>query len=118
MCEKCMMYDVYTLPDSICTTQNTKHKTQNTNTIHPPLPSPPLPGRKKKAISMYIYPKRPFRFIHTYLYLYLTYPRKKSVASVSIIRFFAWQEEEGELQKKKREWKGSRQAGFIKVQVQ
>lgn len=117
MCEKCMMYDVYTLPDSICTTQNTKHKTQNTNTIHPPLPSPPLPGRKKKAISMYIYPKRPFRFIHTYLrYVRI---RVKSVASVSIIRFFAWQEEEGGLRKKKEGMEGiqaGRQAGFIKVQ--
>lgn len=61
---------------------------------------------------MYIYPKRPFRFIHTYIPEVGTYPRK-SVAIVSIIRFFAWQEEEGEFAKraKKEGMKGSRQAG-------
>lgn len=57
---------------------------------------------------MYIYPKRPFRFIHTCTLRI----RVKSLAfrkqhqgfffsRVSIIRFFAWQEEEGELQKKR-----------------
>lgn len=94
-----MMYDVCTLPYSICTTQNT------------PLPSPPLPSpdEKKGYFNVHL-PEKAFPF---YTYLRYVRIRVKSVASVSIIRFFAWQEGEGEFAKrtKKEGMKGSRQAG-------
>lgn len=65
---------------------NTKH--------HPPSP----PQTKEKGYFDVHLPEKAFPF---YTYIPEVRIRVKSVASVSIIRFFAWQEEEGELQKEK-----------------
>lgn len=77
----------------------------NTNTT----PSPPR--TKEKGYFDVHLPKKAFPF-----YTYIPVPvriRVKCVASVSIIRFFDWQEGELQKEQKKREWKGSRQASNI-----
>lgn len=93
MCKKCMMmYGTYRLQYL----HNTKH--------HPPSP----PQTEEKGYFDVHLLKRAFPF---YTYIPEVRIRVKSLAfrnnikdflsGVSIIRFFAWQEEEGELQKKR-----------------
>lgn len=77
----------------------------NTNTT----PSPPR--TKEKGYFDVHLPKKAFPF---YTYIPEVRIRVKCVASVSIIRFFDWQEGEGEFAKrtkKKEGMKGSRQVG-------
>lgn len=87
-----MMYGTYRLQYL----HNTKHK-------HHPLPSPPLlpspPRTKEKGYFDVHLPEKAFPF---YTYIPEVRIRVKSVAIVSIIRFFAWQEEEFAKKRKKR----------------
>lgn len=74
------------VPTGYSNLHNTKHK-------HP------LPGQKKGYFDVHL-PEKAFPF---YTYIHEVRIRVKSVASVSIIRFFAWQEGEFAKKKKKKE---------------